>query len=132
MENGSRTAHGDPRSARTPPREQQASCVSDLFCKTVVCTWYLVPVVHVTGLCMVLASCIPFMGNDPRNYQGRGILPPPPPWPSRPDQRRVPVPDTSCLVHVPGTSCLVPVPGICGILIWSVYCLARGALARSR
>ena len=23
---------------------------------------------------VVLASCIPFMGNDPRNFQGRGII----------------------------------------------------------
>ena len=23
---------------------------------------------------VVLASCLPFMGNDPRNFQGRGII----------------------------------------------------------
>ena len=35
----------------------------------------VVVVIHVTAVIfVVLTSCIPFIGNDPLNYQGRGII----------------------------------------------------------
>ena len=41
MENGSRTARGDPRLARTPSREQQSILFSLIFYEAEVCTCYL-------------------------------------------------------------------------------------------
>ena len=65
MEKGSRMAHGDPRPARTQSRDQQSSFFFRFFYEAIliVCTRYL-----------LFTSMIPVMGNDPRNYQGRGII----------------------------------------------------------
>ena len=35
---------------------------------------YTYPVVYVTGFGIVLARCMPFMGNGLRNYQGPGYI----------------------------------------------------------
>ena len=46
MENGSRAAHGDPRPARKPSREQQSSLFSDFFTRQYI---------HVTGHMYIIA-----------------------------------------------------------------------------
>ena len=72
MENGSRAAHGKPRPACTPLREQQkSSFFFPIFLRG--SSMYQVSVIYVTGL-VVFASCTPFMRNDSRKYQGRSII----------------------------------------------------------
>ena len=65
MENGSRTAHDDPRPARTPLGEQQSSL---FFCFFLFRQQYIY-LLFMLLVFVVLASCAPFMGNDPRDVR---------------------------------------------------------------
>ena len=65
MDNGSRTAHGDPRPVRTPSREQLSSYSFWIFDRQYLLT------TDVAGVCTVVwLYFTPFIGNDPPQLSG--------------------------------------------------------------
>ena len=65
MYNGSRTAHGDPRPARTPSRQMLPSYFFWILDEAVTDDYIRHWNLYVVSLC-----CIPFMGNDPPQFSG--------------------------------------------------------------
>ena len=64
------TAHEDPRRARTPSREQLSSYFFWIFDEAVPFGLHI----HMLLDCVVWLCCIPFMGNDPPQLSGTGVV----------------------------------------------------------